>query len=177
MEASPSRVGETGTSRWVRRALGLATFAAMAGIAWVVWPRGTKVGTTTAFPGAGAPVLVALTAGDTLTFRLDATMRVQGYDDDDQDEAREKLRASSLEVAVTDERGREVRVVCPAHAGRSMSATTVGNELTLSGTLVACDVPITETGPYRVEGSVTPVAGLALTSVTLEVRRIRGGRR
>lgn len=170
-------VGEKGTGRWIRRSIGIATFAVMAGITWVVWPRGTKVGTTAAFPSAGAPVLVALNAGDTLTFRLDATMRVQGYDDDDQDEAREKLRASSLEVVVTDEHGRVARVACPAHAGRSMSATTIGHELTLSGTLVACDVPITETGPYRVEGSVTPVAGLALSSVTLEVRRIRGGRR
>lgn len=140
-------------------------------IVWMVSPRGSKVGTTVAHPFSGAPVMVELAAGDTLAFRLDVAVTRERSDDDEKDRLHDELARSTLTVRAKGPE--ELVATCPSWAGRVLMSSTLGDQLSLTGVLVECEIPIVRPGNYAVTGLIAKAAGLKIERAELEVRRDR----
>jgi hypothetical protein len=142
-------------------------------IFYVVRPRGEKIGDTN-LSDPLATQMVQAKAGDSLVFRVDASVRigVLGVLNDDaiEREASSQLQKSLLTVRATAPSGREHSATCAVYKGRAATTTTTPGKLTRSGMLNDCSIPLDEAGAWRVRGSVAWHSELRLESATLETR-------
>lgn len=140
---------------------------------YMVRPRGEKIGDTN-LTDPLATLVVHGKAGDSLVFRVDASVHVAALslvnDDMLERQASTQLQKSLLTVRALAPSGREHTGACAVYTGRAATTTTTPGKLTRSGMLNDCSIPLDETGPWRVSGSVAWHSELKLQSATLETR-------
>lgn len=159
--------------RWRWPAILVGLVALGLAVAWLVWPRGTKVGETAIYPASGASVSAALDSGDRLVFRVDVEVSLAGYDDHDEEVARDALWRSVLTVRAARVGSADLVASCPANGSLSLGTTIVGRTLSVSGVSVECAIRVAEGGNYTITGAIVPAADLAMKTAALEVRRER----
>ena len=149
-------------------AVGLGTL-----IFYMVRPRGDKMGDTN-LTDPLARLVVNGKAGDSLVFRVDASVQLTAAslmsDDVIEQQATRQLQKSLLTVRAIAPSGREHAATCAVYKGRAATTTTTPGTLTRSGMLNDCSIPLDETGPWSVSGSVAWHSELKLQSATLETR-------
>lgn len=140
---------------------------------YMVRPRGEKIGETN-LSDPLASLVANGKAGDSLVFRVDASVRVAALalssDDVIEQQATRQLQKSLLTVRAFAPSGREHTSTCAVYKGRAATTTTTPGKFTRSGMLNDCVIPLDETGPWRVRGSVAWHSELELQSATLETR-------
>lgn len=140
---------------------------------YMVRPRGDKIGDTN-LTDPLATLVVNGKAGDALVFRVDASVQVAAAsllsDDIIEEQATKQLQKSLLTVRAVAPSGREHSATCTVYKGRAATTTSTPGTFTRSGMLNDCSIPLDETGPWRVGGSVAWHSELKLQSATLETR-------
>lgn len=160
-------------------AIGIAlvsvAFAAGLGalVFYLVRPRGERVGETN-LSDPLATLVVNGHAGDSLVFRVDASVRVtaQLFSNDDviEQQTSRHLRKSTLTVLAVAPSGRELSARCAVYNGRAATTTRTPATFTRSGMLNDCVVVLDQSGPWSVRGIVVWHPELTLASATLETR-------
>jgi hypothetical protein len=149
-------------------AVGLSVF-----IFYMVRPRGEKVGIAS-LTDSGAVVVVQGSPGDSLVFRIDASIGVPRAtllsDDQVDQQASAKLRKSLLTVRAAAPSGAERTATCPVSNGRAASTTSTSGTFSRSGMLNDCVIVLDEPGAWKVRGAVAWASDLTLQSATLETR-------
>ncbi|HEX2871284.1 MAG TPA: hypothetical protein VHP33_08510 [Polyangiaceae bacterium] len=142
-------------------------------IFYMVRPRGDKVGDTN-LTDPLATLVVNAKGGDSLVFRVDASVQLAALslssDDVVEQRVSAQLRSSLLTVHATAPSGREQTATCAVYKGRATATTTTSGKLTRSGMLNDCAIPLDQDGPWNVRGSVAWHPELKLESATLETR-------
>jgi hypothetical protein len=142
-------------------------------IFYMVRPRGEKVGDTN-LTDPRATLVVNGKAGDSLVFRVDASVQIAALsllsDDVIEQQASTQLKKSLLTVSALAPSGREHSATCAVYKGRAASTTTTPAKFTRSGMLNDCVVPLDQDGAWSVRGSVAWHPELKLQSATLETR-------
>ncbi|HEY6078477.1 MAG TPA: hypothetical protein VIW29_06730 [Polyangiaceae bacterium] len=142
-------------------------------IFYMVRPRGDKLGETSLTEPSNA-LAVNGKQGDTLVFRVDASVRVPsvGLLSDDQIEelASSRLAKSLLTVHAIAPSGTEHTTSCALYKGRAASTTSTSGTFARSGMLTDCTIVLDQPGTWKVRGSVAWHAELSLSSATLETR-------
>lgn len=150
-------------------AAGLGAF-----VYYMVRPRGELVGAVS-LGEPQAALRVDGKPGDTLVFRVDASIGLPrlSLQDDDQIERRasQQLQSSLLTVRATAPSGKERSSTCAVYKGRAMSTTTTPGALSRSGMLNDCNILLDEAGAWQVRASVAWSSDLTLRSASLETRR------
>ncbi len=165
------------TSRFVYIGLGLLGLAFVVGLGSFLFfslrPRGEKVGSTS-LTEPGAVLAVPGNSGDSLVFRVDASVGVPrlGLSSDDQLEqtARARLRQSMLTVRAIAPSGKERQSTCPLSNGRTASTSSTSGTFSCSGMLNDCVIALDEPGSWRVSGSVAWASDVTVKSASLETR-------
>lgn len=143
-------------------------------IYYMVRPRGELVGTVALTPSP-SPTPVNATPGDTLRFRVDASIglpRVTVQDDDQLERrASQQLQSSQLTVEATTPSGKVLASSCAIYKGRAMSTTTTSGTLSRRGMLNDCSIVVNEPGAWQVRARAAWSSDLELRSATLEIRR------
>ena len=139
----------------------------------MVRPRGDKVGDTN-LTDPLATLMVNGKAGDSLVFRVDASVQVGALsllsDDVIEQQASTQLKKSMLTVRALAPSGREHTATCSVYKGRATSTTHTSATFTRSGMLNDCVLLLDQAGPWNVRGTVAWHSELRLTSATLETR-------
>jgi hypothetical protein len=151
----------------------LAVIASLA--AYALWPRGERVGQLDL--RAGAPHLdVDLAAGDTLSFRLDATVGTTGgYPNSSRsrtNQVHEELERSKLTVdlALT---GMPIgSTTCGGYDGKATTTSSSSDDVATSGLPLRCTLEAKATGKYALSTRVAWVPR-DVRVAKLEVRRQR----
>ncbi len=149
-------------------AVGLCVF-----IFYMVRPRGERVGDMNLNdPLAG--IVVNGKAGDSLVFRVDASIGVPRMsllsDDEIERQASAQLRKSMLTVRAAAPSGAERVAACPVSNGRASSTSSTSGTFSRSGVLNDCVILLNEPGPWKVRGAIAWSSDLSLHSATLEAR-------
>jgi hypothetical protein len=142
-------------------------------IFYMVRPQGEKVGETS-LTDANAVLAIAAQRGDSLSFRVDASVGIPRLslvsDDVLERQASTQLSRSLLTVRATAPSGSERSATCAVYKGRAMSTTVTPGRFSRSGMLNDCVIVVDEPGPWQVRGVVAWAANLSLQSATLETR-------
>jgi hypothetical protein len=142
-------------------------------IFYMVSPDGKRVGATS-LTDPNAVLAVAAQRGDSLLFRVDASIGVPRLslvsDDVLERQASAQLSRSRLTVRATAPSGSERSTSCALYKGRAMSTTATSGSFSRSGMLNDCVIVLDELGPWQVRGAVAWAADLSLQSATLETR-------
>lgn len=159
--------------------LGIASLSVLfaVGLGFLIFhmlrPRGDRVGDSS-LTDPNASLLVAGKPGDTLQFRVDASVampRISLMSDDALErQVSTHLTRSQLTVRATAPSGRERSSSCAVYKGRAMSTTTTSGSFARSGMLNDCAIALDEPGQWKVRGSVAWAADLTVRSATLETR-------
>jgi hypothetical protein len=136
-------------------------------------PRGEKVGVVNlGDPLAG--LVVNANRGDTLVFRVDASIGLQRLtllsEDALEQRASKQLRSSLLTVRATSPSGGERVASCPVYKGRALSTSTTSASLTRTGMLNDCVIALDARGQWNVRASVAWASDVTVHSATLEAR-------
>lgn len=174
-EAQPSQPNKS--LRVVGIGIGLLSLVFALGLGalvfYMVRPRGDKVGDTN-LADPLATLMVQGKAGDSLVFRVDASVQVGALrllsDDVVEQQASTQLKKSMLTVRAFAPSGREHTTTCPVYKGRAASTTQTSATFTRSGMLNDCVLPLDEAGPWRVSGTVAWHPELQVKSANLETR-------
>lgn len=139
----------------------------------MVRPRGDKVGDTN-LTDPLATLMVNGKAGDSLVFRVDASVQVGALsllsDDVIEQQASAQLKKSLLAVRAVAPSGREQTATCPVYKGRAAATTHTSTTFTRSGMLNDCVLSLDQAGPWRVSGTVAWHPQFRLSTATLETR-------
>ena len=142
-------------------------------IFYMVRPHGERVGETS-LADPNAVLVVAAQRGDSLLFRVDASIGIPRLslvsDDVLERQASKQLTRSRLTVRATAPSGGERSTSCAVYKGRAISTTTSSGRFSRSGMLNDCVIVLDEPGPWQVRGAVAWAADLSLQSATLETR-------
>ena len=148
-------------------------------IFYMVRPQGEKVGTTS-LTDPNAALTVAAQRGDSLLFRVDASIGLPRLslvsDDVLERQASTQLSRSRLTIRATAPSGSERSTSCAVYKGRATSTTTTSGSFSRSGMLNDCSLVLDEPGAWQVRGGVAWAADLSLHSATLEARLERAAR-
>jgi hypothetical protein len=112
---------------------------------------------------------VDLVAGDTLRFRVDT--EIVSNTDRPTRETVAALQRSQLEVKVNDGQG-FATARCPLKGNGTMQAKS-GLKVTEKGLIVACEVPVKQTGKHQVSATVAWDSSIKPLSALVEVRRVK----
>lgn len=139
----------------------------------MVRPRGDRVGDTN-LSDPLATLVVNGRAGDSLVFRVDASVGVAaiGLSSDDAIEQRAsaQLQKSLLTVHAVAPSGREHTATCAVYKGRAATTTRTPTTFTRSGMLNDCVISLDQSGAWSVRGTVAWHPELRIDDVTLETR-------
>lgn len=139
----------------------------------MVRPRGDRVGDVN-LSDPLATLMVNGKAGDSLVFRVDASLGVTAFglssDDVVEQRASTQLKKSMLTVYAIDPSGREHTATCAVYNGRAATTTRTPGKFARSGMLNDCAVALDQTGPWRVRGTVAWSPELQIDSARLEIR-------
>jgi hypothetical protein len=139
----------------------------------MVRPRGERVGETSLLEPR-ATLLVNAKQGDSLVFRVDASMRVARIsllgDDQLEREMTRQLARSMLTVRAALASGTEHVATCPLYKGRAVSTTSTSGSFSRTGMLNDCVIVLVQPGNWTVRASVAWSSELEPTSATLETR-------
>lgn len=144
-------------------------------IFYMVRPSGEKVGDTS-LTDPTATVLVHGKQGDSLSFRVDASIGVPRIsllsDDELERQASARLSRSKLTVraAPTSGSGSERSTTCAVYKGRAASTTSTSGAFARSGMLNDCVIVLDQSGPWQVRAAVEWAPDITLNSATLETR-------
>jgi hypothetical protein len=156
------------TSVSVLFAIGLGVF-----IFFMVRPQGERVGQTN-LGDSNASLTVAAQRGDSLSFRVDASVALPRLalvsDDVLERQASTQLSRSLLTVRATAPSGKERSTRCAVYKGRAMSTTVTSGRFSRAGMLNDCVILVDEPGPWQVRGTVAWTADLSVQSALLETR-------
>ena len=139
----------------------------------MVRPRGDRIGDTSLIDPL-ATLVVNGKAGDSLVFRVDASVRVAalGLSSDDviEQQVSTQLGKSMLTVHAVAPSGREQTATCAVYKGRAAATTRTPATFTRSGMLNDCVISLDQGGAWRVRGNVAWHAELAINDAMLETR-------
>ena len=139
----------------------------------MVHPQGDRIGETN-LSDPLATLVVSGKAGDSLLFRVDASMRlaVLGLTSDDalEQQASTRLTKSMLTVHAIAPSGVEQTATCAVYKGRAASTTRTPTSLKRSGMLNDCVISLDQGGSWSVRGTVAWHPELAVDSASLETR-------
>ena len=142
--------------------------------AYFLWPRGERIGRLDL--RAPAPQLdVDLAAGDTLNFRLDATVRDTGYPNSSRSRTtavHDELAASKITVDLTLNGAPVGSATCGAFDGKATTTSSGSEDVTTSGLPLRCTLRARNPGKYQLRAGVAWVPR-DVRAATLEVRRQR----
>lgn len=140
---------------------------------YMVRPRGDKLGETSLIEPSAA-LVVNGKRGDSLVFRVDASVRVPRVgllsDEQIEQQASSRLAKSLLTVHAVAPSGTEHTTSCPLYKGRAASTTSTSASFARSGMLNDCAIVLDQPGTWKVRGTVAWHAELSLLSATLETR-------
>ena len=120
---------------------------------------------------AGSSLTVDVEAGDKLRFRTDTEVDMNGLEKGSRGaKGKDALHDSKLAITVKDAKG-SATVRCTLFGNIGSSQAIWESKLTETGTQVACEVPITQTGKVEVSGAITWEPIIKPLSAKLEVRR------
>lgn len=146
---------------------------------YMVRPRGDKIGDTK-LTDPLATLVVNGRAGDSLVFRVDASVRVPALgllsDDVIEQQASAQLKKSMLTVHAVAPSGREQASTCAIYKGRAAATTHTPATFTRSGMLNDCLISLDQSGAWSVRGAVAWHPELKLDDATLETRLEAGQR-
>jgi hypothetical protein len=139
----------------------------------MVRPRGDRVGDTN-LSDPLATLVVNGQAGDSLIFRVDASVRVAALglvsDDVIEQRASAQLTKSMLTVHAMAPSGREHTASCAVYKGRAAATTRTPATFTRSGMLNDCVIALDHGGAWSVRGAVAWHPELRVESARLETR-------
>jgi hypothetical protein len=142
--------------------------------AYFLWPRGERIGQLDL--RAAAPQLdVDLAAGDTLNFRLDATVRNRDYPNSSRSRtnaAHDQLAASKLTVELTLNGAAVGSATCGAFDGKATTTSSGSDDVATSGLPLRCTLRARSAARYQLRARVAWVPR-DVRAATLEVRRER----
>ncbi len=142
----------------------------------MVRPRGDRIGDTS-LTDPLATLVVNGQAGDSLVFRVDATLRVTALlsgDDVIEQQASAQLQKSVLTVYAVAPSGREQTATCSVYKGRAAATTRTPITFTRAGMLNDCVITLVQGGAWRVRATVAWHPELSVNNATLETRLERG---
>jgi hypothetical protein len=155
----------------------IAIFLAVIGscAAYFLWPRGQRVGAMDLL--AAEPSLdVELKKGDTLSFRLDATVGTEsGYPDSSRSRTNavhDQLEASFITVTLMHDGNPEASTQCGAYDGKATTSSSSETDVATSGLPLKCSLLASKAGKHTLTASVAWVPA-DMRKATLEVRRQR----
>jgi len=155
----------------------IAIFLAVIGscAAYFLWPRGQKVGAVDLL--ATAPTLsVDLKAGDTLSFRLEATVGTEnGYPDSSRSRTNavhDQLEKSVISITLAQNGSAYASTQCAAYDGKATTSSSSETDVATSGLPLECSLLAAKPGKHTLTASVT-WAPADMRKATLEVRRQR----
>jgi len=139
----------------------------------MVRPRGDRIGDTNLADPLAA-LRVNARAGDSLVFRVDASLHVAAVgllsDDVIEQQASNQLKKSMLTVHAVAPSGREQTTTCAVYNGRAAATTRTPTTFARSGMLNDCVLSLDQSGSWNVRGTVAWHPELQLRSATLETR-------
>jgi hypothetical protein len=139
----------------------------------MVRPRGERIGDTSLIDPLAA-LVVNGKSGDSLVFRVDASVRVAtlGLSSDDvvEQQVSTQLGKSTLTVHATDPSGRGHTATCAVYKGRAAATTRTPATFSRSGMLNDCVISLDQGGAWRVRGTVAWHPELRIADATLETR-------
>jgi hypothetical protein len=145
----------------------------------MVRPQGESVGQTS-LSDPDASLTVAARRGDSLSFRVDASVGLPrlGLVSDDvlERQASTQLGRSLLTVRATAPSGKERSTSCAVYKGRAMSTTVTSGRFSRAGMLNDCVIVLDEPGPWQVRGTAAWTADLSVQNALLETRVQRAAR-
>lgn len=157
----------------------IGIFVAVVGscAAYFLWPRGQRVGALDL--RATTPSLsVDLRPGDTLSFRLDATVGTEhGYSDSSRSRTNavhDQLEKSILTVALAQDGNAVSNAQCGAYDGKATTSSSSTTDVATSGLPLKCKLVAAKAGKHTLTASVVWVPE-DVRKATLEVRRQRSG--
>jgi hypothetical protein len=151
----------------------LAVIASLS--AYFLWPRGERIGRVDL--RAAAPRLdVDLSAGDTLSFRLDATVgTTSGYPNSSRSRTNavhDELAASKVTVDLTLNGAAAGSTTCGAFDGKATTTSSGSDDVDTSGLPLRCTLLARNAGKHQLSARVAWVPR-DVRAATLEVRRQR----
>lgn len=169
--------------RFVAIGIALLSVAFAVGLGALVFhmvsPRGDKIGDTR-LTDPLASLRVNGRAGDSLVFRVDASVRVPAVgllsDDVIEQQASTQLKKSMLTVHAVAPSGREHTATCAVYNGRAAATTSTPATFTRSGMLNDCLISLDQSGAWSVRGTVAWHPELKLDDAMLETRLEAGQR-
>jgi hypothetical protein len=175
MAASDGSATPKGSALMVLVPMGivLAVIASLA--AYFLWPRGERVGQLDL--RAAAPRLeVSMAAGDTLSFRLDATVgTTSGYSnssDSRTNQVHDQLEASKLTVDLILDAATVGSATCGAFDGKATTTSSGSDDIDTSGLPLRCMLEARRAGKHQVSARVVWVPR-DVRAATLTVHRQR----
>jgi hypothetical protein len=143
--------------------------------AYFLWPRGQRVGAVDLL--AAEPSLnVDLKQGDTLSFRLDATVGTEsGYPDSSRSRTNavhDQLETSTIAVTLTQDGNLEASTRCGAYDGKATTSSSSETDVATSGLPLKCALVASKSGKHALTVTVAWVPA-DMRKATLEVRRQR----
>lgn len=143
--------------------------------AYFLWPRGERVGAVDL--RAAAPSLeVTLKTGDTLSFRLDATVSTErGYPNSSRSRTNavhDQLEASVITASLALDGKPEASTQCGAYDGKATTSSSSETDVATSGLPLSCSLVARSAGRHSLSVGVTWVPQ-DIRKATLEVRRQR----
>jgi hypothetical protein len=151
----------------------LAIIASLA--AYFLWPRGERIGRLDL--RAAAPQLdVDLAAGDTLSFRLDATVgTTSGYPNSSRSRTNavhDELAASKITIDLTLNGAAVGSATCGAFDGKATTSSSGSDDVATSGLPLRCTLRARNAGKHQLRARVAWVPR-DVRAAMLEVRRQR----
>jgi hypothetical protein len=142
--------------------------------AYFLWPRGERIGQLDL--RAPAPQLdIDLATGDTLNFRLDATVRDSGYPNSSRSRTNavhDELAASKITVELTRSGVVVGSATCGAFDGKATTTSSGSDDVATSGLPLRCTLRARQAGRYQLRARVAWVPR-DIRAALLEVRRER----
>ena len=142
--------------------------------AYFLWPRGERIGQLDL--RAAAPQLeVDLAAGDTLNFRLDATVRSSDYPNSSRSRTNavhDELAASKITVELTLRGAAVGSATCGAFDGKATTTSSGSDDVATSGLPLRCRLRASRAAKYQLRARVAWVPR-DVRAAMLEVRRER----
>jgi hypothetical protein len=139
----------------------------------MVRPRGDRIGETSLIDPL-ATLVVNGKAGDSLVFRVDASVQITalGLSGDDviEQQASAQLTKSVLTVHAVAPSGQEHSATCAVYKGRAAATTRTPLTFSRSGMLNDCVIPLDQEGKWRVRGTVAWHPEMSIGSAMLETR-------
>ena len=169
--------------RFVAIGIGLLSVVFAVGLGVLIFqmvrPRGDRIGDTS-LTDPLATIVVHGKTGDSLVFRVDASVRIAALgllsDDVVEQRASAQLTKSMLTVRAVAPSGSEHTATCAVYKGRAAATTRTPVAFSRSGMLNDCVVSLDEGGVWRVRGTVAWHPELSLNGATLETRIEAGAR-